>query len=111
VLAVFRDEAVLAQVRAKAPRLRAAVDAAAAKSPGATRPRALGLIAALDLAGGGYLGEAGWRVYDHALARGAILRPLGDTVYLAPPLTISDADLAELCDTFVAAVHAASGCK
>jgi len=39
------------------------------------------------------------------------LRPLGDTVYLAPPLTIPDEDLGELCEVFVAAVTAAQGGK
>jgi adenosylmethionine-8-amino-7-oxononanoate aminotransferase len=108
VLAVMRDEDVLGQVRAKAPRLAAAVRGVAQAVPGATNPRALGMIAAVDLAGGGYLGGAGWRVYDEALARGAYLRPLGDTVYLAPPLTIDDADLDELCAIFAAAVAAAA---
>ncbi len=123
-LAVMRDEDVLGQVRRKAPRLRAAVqDAAARLGDRAMRPRALGMIAALDLVSsttagsvasqgvslGGYLGAAGWRAYDAALERGAYLRPLGDTVYLSPPLTISDDDLDELCQVFVAAVTAAQG--
>ena len=115
-LAVMRDEDVLGQVRRKSERLRAAVFGAATRlGDRAVRPRALGMVAALDLVadavpGGsssGYLGAAGWRAYDAALARGAYLRPLGDTVYLAPPLTISDDDLDELCQVFVAAVTAA----
>jgi adenosylmethionine-8-amino-7-oxononanoate aminotransferase len=52
------------------------------------------MIGAADLRGaGGYLGSAGWRVYDEARKRGAYLRPLGDTVYVAPPLTIAEEDL------------------
>ena len=54
------------------------------------------MIGAADLApsgDGGYLGDAGWRVYDEAKKRGAYLRPLGDTVYVCPPLNISDGDL------------------
>ena len=54
------------------------------------------------------VGEIGWRVYDEGLARGAYLRPLGDTVYLTPPLTIGDADLDRLCAIFVDAVRAAA---
>ncbi len=50
----------------------------------------------------------GWRVYDEGLARGAYLRPLGDTAYLAPPLTIDDDDLERLCGIFRDAVLAAT---
>jgi adenosylmethionine-8-amino-7-oxononanoate aminotransferase len=107
VLAIMRDEDVVAQVARKAPRLRQAVDEAA-RLTGGRRPRALGMIAAFDLPGGaGYLGERGWRAYDAGLARGAYLRPLGDTLYLAPPLTIADDELDELCTSFVAAARAA----
>jgi adenosylmethionine-8-amino-7-oxononanoate aminotransferase len=115
-LAIMRDEDVLAGVARKERKLRATIDALAAQlGARATRPRALGMICALDLvagdAGGGYLGGAGWRAYDEGLQRGAYLRPLGDTVYLAPPLTISDAELDELCQIFVAAVGTALGGK
>jgi adenosylmethionine-8-amino-7-oxononanoate aminotransferase len=44
----------------------------------------------------GYLSNSGWRVYEAARRRGLYLRPLGDIVYIAPPLNISDADLEEL---------------
>jgi adenosylmethionine-8-amino-7-oxononanoate aminotransferase len=54
------------------------------------------MVGALDLDAGGYLGESGWRVYEAALRRGAYLRPLGSTVYVAPALNIPDADLEEL---------------
>jgi adenosylmethionine-8-amino-7-oxononanoate aminotransferase len=110
VLAVYRDEDVLGQVSRKAPRL---ADAAAALDGkrGVLRTRAKGMICAADLgsAGGeaGYLGEIGWRVYREGLARGAYLRPLGDTVYLAPPLNTPDEDLDRLCTCWVDSVEAA----
>ena len=37
-----------------------------------------------------------WRVYEAGLKRGLYLRPLGDTVYIAPPLNIPEATLEEL---------------
>src|SRR5207247_887392 len=68
--------------------------------PGVERPRALGMIGAVDLefegAASSYLADAGWRVYEAARRRGVYLRPLGNVVYVAPPLNIPDADLAEL---------------
>lgn len=51
------------------------------------------MIGAADLGGGGYLGGLGWRVYEAARALGAYLRPLGDTVYVTPPLTIDPDEL------------------
>jgi adenosylmethionine-8-amino-7-oxononanoate aminotransferase len=55
------------------------------------------MIGALDLAGDpGYLADVGWRVYDEARARGAYLRPLGNVVYVVPPLNIPDDELEEL---------------
>jgi adenosylmethionine-8-amino-7-oxononanoate aminotransferase len=55
------------------------------------------MIGALDLDGSeGYLAGAGWRVYAEARRRGAYLRPLGNVVYVTPPLTIADEELEEL---------------
>ena len=96
VRAVYRDEDVLGQVARKAPRVRAAFERMAETIPGVTRPRALGMVGAVDLGGGGYLARGGWRVYEAARRRGLYLRPLGDTVYVAPALNIPDAALEEL---------------
>ena len=38
----------------------------------------------------------GLRVYRHALDRGALLRPLGNVVYLMPPYVISPEQIREL---------------
>jgi adenosylmethionine-8-amino-7-oxononanoate aminotransferase len=35
-------------------------------------------------------------VYEAALRRGVYLRPLGNVIYIAPPMNISDDDLQEL---------------
>jgi adenosylmethionine-8-amino-7-oxononanoate aminotransferase len=104
VLAIYRDEGVLEQVAAKATRIERAMREAATL-PGVGSPRALGMMGAVDLAGhaspfegeaSDYLGALGWRVYREARARGAYLRPLGNTVYLCPPLTIPEPDLDRL---------------
>lgn len=95
VLAIYRDEDVVARALPKAAKIAAAFEKIATL-PGVERVRTLGMIGAADLSGAGYLGEAGWRVYEEALKRGAYLRPLGDTVYVCPPLVISDSDLDDL---------------
>jgi adenosylmethionine---8-amino-7-oxononanoate aminotransferase len=103
VLAIYRDEEVLEQARAKASVI---ADAFARLGElGAVRnARSLGMIGAADLGGAGYLGHNGWAVYEAARRRGAYLRPLGDTVYVCPPLTIDDADLLELLAILVESV-------
>jgi adenosylmethionine-8-amino-7-oxononanoate aminotransferase len=97
VLDVYREERVLEKARPKAERIAQAFRAFDGRR-GVVRTRSRGMIGAVDLADpsgghGGYLGTLGWRVYDEARARGAYLRPLGDTVYVTPPLTIPDEDL------------------
>ncbi|MEB3332410.1 MAG: adenosylmethionine--8-amino-7-oxononanoate transaminase [Synechococcaceae cyanobacterium] len=59
------------------------------------RPRLLGTIAAFDLKTEqpGYLNPAGRPIQRHALKRGVFLRPLGQVIYLLPPLCLSDAQL------------------
>jgi adenosylmethionine-8-amino-7-oxononanoate aminotransferase len=76
VLAIYREEDILGQVARKAQTIARAF-AKLAHLPGVARVRSLGMIGAADLtSGGGYLGGAGWRVYEEARARGAYLRPL-----------------------------------
>ena len=95
VLAVYDDEHVLERARPKADAIRRAFLTLGELS-GVENARSLGMVGALDLGAGGYLGAGGWRVYEEALRRGAYLRPLGSTVYVAPALNIPDADLEEL---------------
>jgi adenosylmethionine-8-amino-7-oxononanoate aminotransferase len=70
-----------------------------APGPGAAaaleRPRLLGSIAAIDLqvSNPGYHHPAGGRLQRLALEQGVFLRPLGNVVYLLPPLAISDSQL------------------
>jgi len=96
VLRVYEDEKVLEAARPKAERIARAFRELGAL-PGVASTRALGMIGALDLAGGaGYLERGGWAVYEEALRRGAYLRPLGSVVYVTPPLNVPDAVLDEL---------------
>ena len=106
VLAVYRDERVLELARPKAERVGRRF-ARLAGLPGVLRSRSLGMVAALDLDGSGYHDPVGQRVYREALRLGAYLRPLGSTIYVAPPLNIPDADLDELCDIVEASVKVA----
>jgi adenosylmethionine-8-amino-7-oxononanoate aminotransferase len=110
MLAIYRDENVLEQVARKAPIIARAFQRIAALQ-GVERVRSIGMIGAADLAGdtAGYLGDIGWRVYREARKRGAYLRPLGSTVYVCPPLTISERDLEALLAILEESVVAAIG--
>lgn len=97
VLRIYREERIVAKTAAKARRLarlwrRFAGDEAVANA------RTLGLIAALELKA-----VPPHRVRLRLQERGILLRPLGSTLYLMPPLTIPDADLERLVDEVAAA--------
>ncbi|MFQ5415691.1 MAG: adenosylmethionine--8-amino-7-oxononanoate transaminase [Myxococcota bacterium] len=111
VLRIFEDEKILDGARMKAERIAQAFFAMD-ELASVEKVRAIGMIGALDLAGGaGYLADAGWRVYDEARKRGAYLRPLGNVVYVTPSLNIPDADLDELLGIVRESVEAATGAR
>jgi adenosylmethionine-8-amino-7-oxononanoate aminotransferase len=95
VLAIYRDEAVIANAALKARHIEQAI-AGLAALPGIVGTRSIGMVGAVDLGPAHYLERAGWRVFEEGLKRGAYLRPLGNVVYVAPPLNIADAELDEL---------------
>lgn len=105
VLAIYRDEDILGQVRAKTPIIERAFERIGA-IPGVKRVRTLGMVGAADLGDDGYRGQLGWKVFEAALARGAVLRPLGDTVYVTPALNIEERDLTLLLDILEDAIRA-----
>jgi adenosylmethionine-8-amino-7-oxononanoate aminotransferase len=97
VLAIYRDTAVLESAKPKAAQIAEAF-AAMSEIPGVSHPRALGMCAALDVGATGYMGKVGWEISELALELGAHLRPLGNTVYVVPPLNIEDDELQRLLD-------------
>lgn len=106
VLEVFEEERVIEKAKGKALRIEKAFRELD-RLPHVERVRTLGMVGALDLAGGsGYLADAGWRVYEEARRRGAYLRPLGNVVYVTPSVNIPDEDLDELLDILGESVRA-----
>jgi adenosylmethionine-8-amino-7-oxononanoate aminotransferase len=115
VLDVLARDGVLGRVATVGPTLRAELAALVARRPelplGAVR--GCGMMAAVDLrrADGSSLEAArrtGYRVYREAVRRGALLRPIGDTMYLFPPLTVEPADVREMVAVLEASVAAAA---
>jgi adenosylmethionine-8-amino-7-oxononanoate aminotransferase len=101
VLDVFADEDVLGRVSRQGPRLVEAMQKIAANRPYLRDIRGCGMVAAIDIRGadGRPLDprrRTGWHVYREAVRHGALLRPLGDTMYLFPPLTSTDAEVDQM---------------
>jgi len=113
-LDAYATEDVLAHVACEGAHLRAALDQAARTRPSLTGVRGCGMVAAVELRGpdGGSLDPAhrtGYRVYREAVRRGALLRPLGDTLYLFPPLNTAAADIDQMIAVLTDSVDAVVG--
>ena len=113
-LDVFADENILAGVPARAALLGETLTEAARQRPYLRGTRAAGVMAAVDLCtrDGQPLDprrRTGYRVYAEALQRGALLRPLADTMYLFPPLNTDPADLQDIVAVLLESVDAVMG--
>ena len=93
-LAIFRDEPVLARNRELAAHMRAAV-AHLEDHPHVAEIRQRGMILAIELVKDRvtrtpwpWQERRGLRIYRNSLERGALIRPLGTTVYFMPPYVI-----------------------
>jgi adenosylmethionine---8-amino-7-oxononanoate aminotransferase len=109
-LDIFEAEQTLAHLPEKIARLGAHLDRLA-MHPHVVTTRQQGLIGALELTPDKATAlpypanlRIGWRVCRAALARGVWIRPLGDVLYVMPPLAISLAELDELMQALAAAV-------
>ncbi len=113
-LAIFDDEPVLARNRGLAAHLARRLEPLR-DHPHVAGLRQMGWIAAFDLvkdkaSARPYAGaeRRGLRFYRHALERGMLLRPLGDTVYFLPPYCIDEGDIDRMVEVAAGAVDAAT---
>jgi len=98
-LDIFESEPVLERNRRLAARMAEAL-APLAEHPHVGEVRQTGMIAAVELVRDkGRLEPYPWqerrglRVYEHGLARGVLLRPLGNVVYFMPPYVITEEEI------------------
>lgn len=94
-LDAFEAENVVAQARPGMARIRDSF-AEMASVPGVAGHRALGMIAMLAVAPEAGGAEAAARAAARALELGLFIRPLGEVLYLWPPLTATGAELDEM---------------
>ncbi len=66
--------------------------------------RQRGMIAAIELHGYAAKERIGLKVYQYALSKGVLLRPLGSVVYFMPPYIISDEQMAIMIDVAYEAI-------
>ena len=98
-LAIFRDEPVLERNRATAAHMLAAVTHLR-HHPHVADIRQCGMILAIELmqepstrTPWPWEQRRGLRIYRHALEQGALIRPLGTTIYFMPPYVITPAEI------------------
>jgi adenosylmethionine-8-amino-7-oxononanoate aminotransferase len=113
-LDAYATEEVLAHVACEGAHLRASLGQAARTRRSLAGLRGCGMVAAVDLRDpdGQPLDPAqrtGYRVYREAVRRGALLRPVGDTMYLLPPLNTAAADIDQMIAILTDSVDAIVG--
>src|SRR4051794_3181325 len=87
-LRLLGERDVLANVAARSAELRALLAERVSPLPGVGDVRVRGLLCGVDVAAG-----AGRPVCDAAVSLGVLLRPIGDTVIIVPPLSITAAEI------------------
>jgi adenosylmethionine-8-amino-7-oxononanoate aminotransferase len=117
-LDIFESDDVLARNRATAGKLSERA-AAFRAHPDVVDVRQTGMVVAIEMAGAPdagadgtaveIAGRRGLRAYRAAIARGVLLRPLGDVLYWFPPYCIGDDALDLLAETTAVAIDAAFG--
>jgi adenosylmethionine-8-amino-7-oxononanoate aminotransferase len=112
-LAIFADDDVIERNRALARRMSQAT-AELADHPHVAEVRQTGMILAIETVKNKKSGERyDWRerrglcAYEYALSQGALLRPIGNVIYLMPPYVIEPAQIDWLAGVARGAVDAA----
>jgi adenosylmethionine-8-amino-7-oxononanoate aminotransferase len=105
-LDVFESERTIEKLQPKIQLLEELLEAVAAM-PEVSEVRQRGFMVGIDLGDHDPALRIGHRVTNEARERGAIVRPLGNTVVLVPPLAISAEDLRRLLAITVESIGAA----
>jgi adenosylmethionine-8-amino-7-oxononanoate aminotransferase len=100
-LRLMEERHVLANVVARSAQLASLLAERVAPLPATAGIRIHGLMCGVDVAPG-----CGRAVCDAAVAAGVLLRPIGDTVIVFPPLTITAAEVERIVDVLAGAIGA-----
>ena len=115
-MAVFRDDDILARNRTTARAMATLAEPLAAHRHVAD-VRQAGMVLAFELTRDGdkatpfpAAARVGLKAYRAALARGVVLRPLGDVLYWMPPYCVDEEHLQLLADVTRHAIEDAPAC-
>jgi adenosylmethionine-8-amino-7-oxononanoate aminotransferase len=109
-LKIYEDEKIVANVAKRSCELRRRMDWVASETGALKNVRGIGFIAAADMinpaTGKSFptVRRTGFNFYRNAVELGALLRPLGDTIYFLPPLNTPDKVLDALAEIAVKAL-------
>lgn len=101
---VYEDEKIIEAVKKRSHGLRKRMEWVASETGALANVRGIGFVAAADLikpsTGKAFPAErrTGFQCYKKAVELGALLRPLGDTIYFLPPLNTPDKVLDDLAE-------------
>ncbi|MFJ6210047.1 adenosylmethionine--8-amino-7-oxononanoate transaminase [Lysinibacillus sp. NPDC092081] len=106
VLTMFEEEHVIDMIQNKGERMRKLAMEAFEKLPFVGEYRQVGLVGAIELVANRETKEPlpseeriGYQIYKRALAKGLLIRPLGNILYFMPPYIISDDEMRFMIDT------------
>jgi adenosylmethionine-8-amino-7-oxononanoate aminotransferase len=108
-LRLFEAWDVLGGVRERAAELASLLAARVSGRPEVLAVRQRGLMVGVELSPPGPGLRWGRRVCAGAVARGVLLRPLGDVVVIMPPLTTTGPELVRIVDALVGALDEVAG--
>lgn len=97
-LRLIEEQGVLANVADRAAQLSALLAEKVAPHPAVLEVRQRGLMAGIELGPPGPGLRWGRRVSAGAVARGVLLRPLGDVIVVMPPLTVTAGEVYRIVD-------------
>lgn len=96
VLKIIHDEKILSQAVRLGATMLDAMHAVVNTTGLLTNVRNMGAMVAADIIVNDQSQRAGLQVYQYAIEHGALLRPLGNTIYWMPPLTTTASTVNEL---------------
>ncbi len=113
-LDIFRDDEVIAANRSLAAAMAEAA-APIADHPHVAEVRQTGMILAIEMVQDRatrtpypWQERRGLKVYEHALARGVLLRPLGNVIYFMPPYVITPEEIMHLAGVAAEGINLAT---
>ena len=95
---IYEEENIAGKALALETLMRAHFETISKITGAITNIRSIGGITACDLLPVKNQPRLGFAIYQEAIKQGALLRPLGNTLYWFPPLTITKNELAQLAD-------------